>query len=210
MLPLLRLLHVFCVALWFGSVAFFTVAGVLIFDSFRKESELPAEKRPLWFPVPEALDRPSPGDGFPDPLRLEQGSRAAGVAVGGIFPVYYALQAGCGLVAVLTALALARHGEGAGHRWRSLLSLLALATVLGGWWLETRVAELREPRNTLTDRALASASPSPELLEEARQARADFLRWHAYSLVQNFATLLLVAGVTALVPALAAPGGRGR
>jgi hypothetical protein len=206
---LLRVLHVFSVALWFGSVAFFTAAGLLIFDAFREVSERPADRRPLWLPLPEAFARPSPGQGFPDPLRLEQGSRAAGVAVGRVFPFYYGLQAGCALVAALTALVLARSGDGSAHRWRSLLCLLALLTVLGGWWLEVRVSELREPRNALTDEVLA-AEPSPELLDEARQARAAFGRWHGYSLAQNFATLLLVAAVTALVPALSGPGLRGR
>jgi hypothetical protein len=202
MLSLLRILHVLAVAIWLGSVVFFTLAGVLIFQSFAEVSARPATERDLWLPVSTPYEQPSPGDGFPDPLRLEQGSRAAGVAVSKIFPVYYALQAGCGLIAVLTALVLARREGGGAHGLRSLLCLLALATVLGGWWLEMRVTELRGPRNQLTDRALTAESPSSDLLDEARQARAEFGRWHGYSLVQNFLTLLLVASVTVLVPAL--------
>src|SRR4051794_26393537 len=104
MLCLLRSLHVLAVATWFGSVVFFTIAGVRIFDAF---SEVAGEEsRPLWFPIPEAFDKPPLGDGFPKETRLEQGSRAAGAAVGKIFPVYYGLQAGCGLVALLTAVVL--------------------------------------------------------------------------------------------------------
>src|SRR5262245_66678294 len=108
MLAFLRTIHVLSVALWFGSVAFFTVAGVLLFGAFEKESLKPQSERPAWFPIPPAYQKEVPPESnFPDPLRREQGSRAGGVAVSGIFPVYFALQAGCGGVAVLTALALA-------------------------------------------------------------------------------------------------------
>src|SRR5262245_61936981 len=138
MSKLLRSLHVLAVALWFGSVAFFSVAGLLIFNAFEEVSR--KESRDLWLPLAPEFARPSPGAGFPDPLRLEQGSRAAGVAVSKIFPVYFALQVGCGVVALLTALVLARGGEGTAHRWRIVLAGLALASVLVGWWLEVRVS----------------------------------------------------------------------
>ncbi|MFO0844431.1 MAG: DUF4149 domain-containing protein [Gemmataceae bacterium] len=209
MLSLPRVCHVFAVALWFGSVAFFSVAGVLIFESFREVSALPADQRPAWLPLPELYARESP-EGFPTPLRLEQGSRAAGVAVGGIFPVYYAAQVGCGAVALLTAMALARRGEGSGHGVRLFLCGLALASVLAGWCLEVRVAELRLPRNGLTDQALASPSPPTELLAEAREARAAFGRWHGFSLIQNFVTLILTAALTFYIPSLSAAPPRGR
>ena len=199
---LLRSLHVLAVALWFGSVVFFTVEGLLIFRAFEAQSRLPAEERPLWLPIPPAYAQPSPGPGFPDPMRLEQGSRAAGVAVSGIFPVYYGLQVGCGAVALLTALLLARSGDGGAHGWRSSLALLALLTALAGWWLEDEVSRLRHPRNDLTDAVLLAGSPPAAQVEEARQARATFGTWHGYSLIQNFATLFLVAGLTLLVPPL--------
>src|SRR5260370_26157027 len=87
MLALLRTLHVLSLAIWLGSVVFFTIAGLLIFGAFEEVSRLPREQRPLWFPLPEVYDRDSPGEGFPEPLRLEQGNRAAGQAVGKICPV---------------------------------------------------------------------------------------------------------------------------
>ena len=205
---LLRSLHVLSVALWFGSVAFFSLMGLLLFQSFADVSRLPAEERPAWLPVPPAYDQASPGPGFPDPLRLEQGSRAAGVAVSRILPVYYGLQVGCGAVAVLTALLLARAAGGGAHRVRTALAIVALLTALGGWWLEGEVSRLRGPRNELTDAVLATASPSAERVEEARLARATFGTWHGYSLLQNFATLFLVAGLTLLVPALGRGGER--
>jgi hypothetical protein len=197
---LLRSLHVLAVALWFGSVVFFTLSGVLLFGAFADVSR--DEERPEWFPLPAIYAGPSPGVGFPDPLRLEQGSRAAGVAVGRIFPAYYGLQAGCGAVALLTAIFLARSPEGGAHRLRVALALLGLLTVLGGWWLEGEVSRLRGPRNALTDEVLRMSSPPAEKVEEARKARATFGTWHGYSLVQNFATLGLAAGLTLLVPAL--------
>lgn len=201
---LVRSLHVLAVAVWLGSVVFFTITGLLVFRAFEDVSR--DEARPEWLPLPPIYARPSPGPGFPDPLRLEQGSRAAGVAVGRVFPVYYGLQAGCGAAALLTALLLARSAEGGAHRRRVALALSALLTVLGGWWLEGEVSRLRGPRNDLTDAVLKMSAPPAEEVEAARQARAAFGKWHGYSLVQNFATLGLVAGLTLLVP----PTCRGR
>jgi acyl phosphate:glycerol-3-phosphate acyltransferase len=190
MLALLRTIHVLSVALWFGSVAFFTVAGVLIFGAFEKES-LRQERDP-WFPLPPAYQKEVPPESnFPDPLRREQGSRAAGVAVSGIFPVYFALQAACGGVAVLTALALAWGQGGRLNMARLAVCVLALAMALGGWWLERRVHDLRVPRNEKTDAVLMADAPTTEQIAEARAARAEFGKWHGISLLANFVTLAL-------------------
>ncbi len=196
MLAFLRTLHVLSLAVWLGSVVFFTLAGLLIFRAFEEESL--KTDRELWFPIPAQLQKDPPGKGFPDPLRLEQGSRAAGVAVGGVFPVYFALQAGCAVVAVLTALALARGRGGMLNTARVVICVLGLATVLGGWWLERRVHDLREPRNFLTDAVLREANPSAEQVEQARQARVAFGTWHGISLLDNFATLGLALLATLL------------
>ncbi|NBO91759.1 MAG: hypothetical protein EBV06_05540, partial [Planctomycetia bacterium] len=101
---LTRIMHALSVSLWFGSVVFFTVAGLLIFQAFEQVARQEAADRPSWLPVASLYAGVSPGQGFPEPLRLEQGSRAAGVAVSGIFPFYYAVQTGCAVVALLTAL----------------------------------------------------------------------------------------------------------
>ena len=206
MLCFCKTLHVLSVALWFGSVAFFTISGVLIFQAFSDLSREPAFQRPLWFPVPAEMNRTSPGDVLREPVRLEQGSRAAGVAVSRIFPVYYGLQLGCAVVALLTALVVARSGEGRGHGWRIGLCVLALGTVGLGWWLEHVVSDLRKPREELIDAVLIASVPSQDQLERAREARADFNRWHGYSLMQNFATLALATVLTALAAHL--PAGR--
>jgi hypothetical protein len=195
MLSLCKTFHVLAVALWFGSVAFFTFAPLLILQSFQQISS--EKERPRWFPLPPEFERESP-EGFPKPLRLEQGSRAFGAAVGAVFPVYYGLQLGCGAVALLTSLCLLRPGEGRRHRWRIVVCVLALATAGVGWWLEREVHGLRSVRETTTDAVLIAPSPTPEQLDAARTARAQFTTWHNYSLIQNFATLGLVTILTVL------------
>src|SRR5262245_41910775 len=118
---MLRTLHALATGLWFGAVAFFTGAGLLIFQAFADERRKPIDQRELWFPTATEFDRPSPLEGFPDPVRLEQGARAAGAAVSRVFPFYYALQAGCAGVALLTAFAL-----GGPRRTRLAVCLLGL------------------------------------------------------------------------------------
>jgi hypothetical protein len=200
MIPFLRSLHLLALSCWFGSLVFFSIVGLLIFNAFEEVARLPSESRPLWLPLPAEFSRDSLGKGFPEPIRLEQGSRAAGVAVSKIFPVYYALQTGCALVALLSALVLARSSLGTGHRLRVWLAAIALATVLLGWGLEVYVAELRVPRNTLTDEVLIASEQGP--IEEARAARAKFGMWHGMSLLQNFATLAVVFWLVLLVPGM--------
>src|SRR5262249_24394683 len=152
-----------------------------------------AAERPLWFPLPAAYDRAPPSDRFPDPLRLEQGSRAAGAAVAPLFPWFYGVQAGCGLLAPVPALARAATPRGRGPTLRAAALALALAGVGVGWWLERKVVELRMPRNDLTDEVLLNPSPSADLIQRAVDARAAFGTWHGYSLIVNFLTLVLVA-----------------
>jgi glycerol-3-phosphate acyltransferase PlsY len=189
-----RVIHALSVSLWFGSVAFFTVAGLLLFQAFEDEARKTAADRPAWLPAVSLYDQGSPGKGFPEPLRLEQGSRAAGVAVSGIFPFYFALQTGCAVVALLTALAI-------GGRIRIAACVVGLAVVLAGWGLERVVHEVREPRNVKTD--LALAEPSEDRLLEARMARSRFGMWHGISLLANFAALgvsATLAGLLAVPP----------
>lgn len=200
MKALARSVHVFAVAVWLGSVVFFTITGLLVFRSFAEVSR--EETRPEWLPLPPIYAQPSPGPGFPDPLRLEQGSRAAGEALSSVFVVYYGLQAMCGAVLILTIVYLGRFEEGGPHMRRTIITFLAVLTVWGGWWLEIQVSRLRETRNRLTDEVLTMTAPPAEKVEAARQARAAFGTWHGYSLVQNFATLGLVVGLTLLVPSL--------
>jgi hypothetical protein len=195
--------HVLALGLWFGTVVFFTVTGVILFQTFEKISALPADARPVWFPLPAAFEREPFSDRFPDPLRKEQGSRAAGAVVGPLFPWYFGIQVVCALVALATALgwSRARPGERV-HRLRTLVLLLALLGVGAGWGLEIKVSQLRGSRNKITDSVLISHTPSAELIARAGEARAAFSRWHVGSLLVNFTTLLLVTVAMALAAQL--------
>ena len=202
MFSLAKILHVLAVGLWFGSGHFFTfVVGLSLFDTFEKETAKPPDQRPFWLPAPAELEKTRPSDRFPDPLRKEQGSRIAGAAVGPMFLSYYALQVGCGVVTLLTALAWL--GAGGAHKVRAVLLLLALAGAGAGWWLEREVEALRQRRSETSDVVLTSAAPSAEQLRAADEARAQFGTWHTYSLFANFGTLALVTvamGMAAFLP----------
>lgn len=194
---LLRVLHVFAVALWFGMGLFFTfVVGLSLFHTFEERTVVPPEERPLWLPVPQALEKPPPSPTFPGPLRKEQGSRIAGAAVGPMFLPYYALQVGCGVVALLTALAWL--GSGRAGRVRVVLLVLALAGAGVGWWLEREVEARRVVRSQTSDAVLEASLATPEQIAAADAARTDFGGWHTYSLFVNMATLALVIVVTGM------------
>jgi acyl-phosphate glycerol 3-phosphate acyltransferase len=197
-----KTLHVLAVGLWFGTVVFFTVTGAVLFPTLDKLAAEPADRRPVWLPVPEAYEGPAPGEGFPDPPRREQGARIAGAVVGPLFPWYFGVQAGCGIVALVTALAWIGRAREKVHRVRAVLLTAALACVGVGWWLERVVDELRGPRNDLTDAVLRSKHPSTAEVSQARQARQAFATWHGYSLAINFSTLLLVLAAAALAAQL--------
>ena len=74
MLLLSKTIHVLALGLWFGTLCFFTVAGLTLFQTFDEISLKVQDARPLWFPLPEAYAKERPSDQFPDPLRKEQGS----------------------------------------------------------------------------------------------------------------------------------------
>jgi hypothetical protein len=178
---------------------------VVAFTTFAEISRAEAKDRPAWFPVAPLYDQPSPGPPLPDPLRLEQGSRAAGALVGPFFPIFFALQAGCAVVALVSAAALGLSGGARKARFGVLL--LAALGVGVGWWLERVVHDLREPRNQATDAYLAAGEEHrPQIEADFRRDRAEFARWHGYSLVVHLVTLGLV-GVAAALAGLA-PGDR--
>jgi hypothetical protein len=205
MLLFTKIIHVLAVGLWFGTAVFFTfVVGLSLFSTF---DELAVQQsRPLWFPLPPELDKPRPSERFPEPLRKEQGSRVAGAAVGPMFPWYYGIQAVCGVLALVTALSWFWLAPPGGARTaRTVILVLALITVGVGWWLERVVSELRAAREEKSDLVLRSPQPSPAEIQAADVARAEFGRWHGYSLLGNFATLFLVTLAMALAAALPAP-----
>jgi acyl-phosphate glycerol 3-phosphate acyltransferase len=201
MLLFSKTIHVLALGLWFGTACFFTVAALSLFQTFEAESLKEKEARPLWLPLPEAYAQESPSAKFPDPLRKEQGSRAAGAGVGPIFVWYYGIQAGCAVITAITALGWWLSRKGRVHGVRAVLLLLALAGVASGWGLERIVADLRVPRDQLTDAVLQGATSD---MQQAEDARAAFVRWHGYSLLDNFAVLLLVTVAMALAAQLPA------
>jgi glycerol-3-phosphate acyltransferase PlsY len=205
-----RILHLFAVGLWFGGLVLFTLTGWLLFHTFEELSS--PDQRPYWFPTAPAFEKEHPGPQFPEPLRREQGSRLAGAVVTPQFPWYFGIQAGCAIVASVTALAWASRPGGRVHRLRALVLVLALGTVALGGWLGSVVDDLRGPRNELSDKVLTSNAPSTEDVQAAAAARARFGMWHGISMLQNVVTLLLVAVALALAawlptPALAAGSG---
>lgn len=174
MLQLTKIIHLFALALWFGGGVFFTfVVALLLFQTFESLGSVPTADRPAWLPLPSEFHK-------------EDGSKLAGVAVSPIFPVYFALQGICGLLALATALGWNR---AAAHRRLSLLRSwllgLAMVGVLVGWPLLHKVSELRMARYS-TDAQIAEA------------ARAAFGHWHLASLLLNMLTLAFVAGALVL------------
>jgi hypothetical protein len=205
MLLLTKIVHVLAVGLWFGTAVFFTfVVGLSLFSTFDALAQ--QQSRPLWFPLPPKLDKPRPSDRFPDPLSKEQGSRVAGAAVGPMFPWYYGIQAVCGVLALVTALAwLLLSRPATANTARIVILVLALITVGIGWWLELVVSDLRAVREEKSDAVLRNDAPSPADIQAADAVRAEFGRWHGYSLMVNFATLFLVTLAIALTAVLPAP-----
>ncbi len=194
-----KVLHVLALGLWFGSAIFFTfVAAPSLFGTFQELGRKKAENRPDWFLMTTTYDKADAEiDG-----RKEQGSRAAGYAVGPLFHWYFLLQGACGFIAIGTALGWTRTQPGGKlHKLRVTVLLLALVLVLAGWPLVRKVADLREARNNATDGYLHTDAP-PTALEEMKAAREEFDRWHGYSMLLNLGTVILVTAAMALAAKL--------
>jgi glycerol-3-phosphate acyltransferase PlsY len=188
-----KVLHAWVLGLWFGSGVFFSfVVGWDLFTTFeRVAAQAPAE-REVWFPMWNAYDGPSPDPIFPEPLRKEQGVRAAGVALEPLFHGYFGIQAACAALATATALAWCRAAAERIHTVRAGVLLTALATVALGWWLMGVVEDLREQRNSAFDAMVRHSPPRDDAIRTAVEARQEFARWHLYSLGVNTVTVLLV------------------
>jgi hypothetical protein len=129
-----------------------------------------------------------------DPAK-EQGSRAAGYAIGPMFGWYFILQGACGFIALATAYPLLKRPSCV-HRWRFYLLVAAICLVLVSWKLERTVHDLRDPRNRLTDVFLKERTK--EAKDNAENARTAFGRWHLGSVAVNLATILCVTAAMAL------------
>jgi acyl phosphate:glycerol-3-phosphate acyltransferase len=168
--PLLRVLHIVAVGLGFGGAAFFNLAIA-----------------PSLFRTFDTVVRTSPSDrtaglsiipASADPTDIDRlGKALAGAAVSPIFPMYFSLLTGCTAIALLTAVVWRRRGRI--HRARLLVAIMALATVLAGWPISTKVSELR----------LLRFSPDPMIAE---LAKSEFAVWHLVSLALSLLTVLLL------------------
>ncbi len=204
-----KVLHVLALGLWFGTVMFFSfVVGLNLFETFERIAAEAPEKREAWFPMWNAYDGPSPDPAFAAPLRKEQGTRAAGVAIAPLFHWYFGIQVVCALLATATALSWRRLGGGRVHRLRVAVLLAALLTVALGCWLDHEVNALRDPRNRTFDAMVRRSPPRDEDIRAAVTARQTFVGWHLFSLGANMATVFLVTlamMLAAYLPDLASP-----
>jgi acyl-phosphate glycerol 3-phosphate acyltransferase len=180
MLLLTKTIHVLAVGLWFGTTVFFSfVVALVIFHTFQSPDAASQGERDTWLPLLKHYDE----------ANERTGSRLAGAAVGPIFPWYFLVQGVSGLLALATASTWTRKEPRAVHRLRFLILVLAMATVMAGWPLAQKVADLRAARYS-ADAAIAAS------------ANAAFMTWHTYSLILNLVTVLLVTVAMALAAQL--------
>jgi glycerol-3-phosphate acyltransferase PlsY len=209
MLQLSKIVHVLALGLWFGTVVFFScVVGVNLFATMEDAASAEPAQRPVWLPLWNAYDGPSPDPAFPSPLRKEQGIRAAGAAIAPLFHWYFGIQAGCALLATATAFTWRQTGRV--HRLRFFVLLAALITVGLGIWLDLEVDKLRGPRNDTFDAMVKDKNSPPQQKEvqDAVAARQTFVHWHLYSLTVNLGTVALVTIAmiqAAYLPSLSEP-----
>jgi acyl-phosphate glycerol 3-phosphate acyltransferase len=174
---LCKLLHVLALGLWFGTVIFFNMAGVLMFNSFTENVEKlkpgEATARTANVAITAGLKT--------DQERKDLAGALFGTAVGPLFPPFFVIQVTCGLVALVTAFGFG----GRLNRWRLAVIVLGLVTLAIGWPLANYVGDVRMQRYS-TDPAIAAA------------ARAAFGPWHTRSLFLNFGTAGLATAAMAL------------
>lgn len=204
MFALTKSVHVLALGLWFGSTVFFSfIAAPTLFSRFEALAQKPALERKWFPPAPEFAKHDDTING-----PREQGTRAAGYAVGPLFPILFLLQGVCGFAAIATALPWMRlEPTRRVHSWRVTVILAALCCVLASWPLESKVRELQGDRHSKTLVYLLTDSKSPELetaRDEMREARSAFGRWHGVSLILNLVTIALATASMVLAAFLPA------
>lgn len=177
---IVRGLHVLALGMWFGGAAFFNFGTALpIFDSFeRVVKDGPSDRT-----ANQTIIAPDAGDQKKDDLA----KALAGAAVGPVFPRYFAMQAVCGAIALLTALRWWKMG--CVHHWRVIILALAVAAVAAGWPISEEVSRLRLERFN-PDSGIATA------------AKAAFGQWHLVSLLLSMVTVCLAGVALALAAKL--------
>jgi acyl-phosphate glycerol 3-phosphate acyltransferase len=179
-----RGLHVLALGLWFGGAAFFNFGTApAIFASFKEVVNSGPSDRT----ANERIIEPGAAQERKDALA----NALAGSAVGPVFPRYFALQAVCGAVALVTALSW--YKQGGVHRWRVFVVALAVVTVAVAWPISQEVTRLRLARFDADATAAAAA-------------KAAFGPWHVASLLLSFVTVALAGLALALAAKLPGPG----
>jgi acyl phosphate:glycerol-3-phosphate acyltransferase len=179
MLLFTKVIHVLAVGLWFGSMVFFVLATLSIFDTFRRLAASEAD-RPAWLSAVNDFNS-------------EKATQLAGIAVSPLFDWYFPLQAACAVLAVATAFGWTRLENARRlERVRFRVLFFAAAAVALGWPLARYVNQLRLDRYS-SDSAVAGF------------AKEAFGTWHTCSLLLNLATLVLVTVAMALAAVLPAP-----
>jgi acyl-phosphate glycerol 3-phosphate acyltransferase len=173
MLQFSKVIHVLALGLWFGTLVFFIIAALVIFESFEALADSNSVRPPA-LPLPTALSK-------------DQADQLAGIAIGPLFDWYFAMQGVCAVLALATAVGWHDMMKGARiHRYRIAFLMAAFALVVIGWPLARYVGKLRIER----------FADDPAMAETARQA---FATWHAVSLGLNMGTLVFVTLAMALV-----------
>src|SRR5262249_54968410 len=135
MFLLSKTLHVLAVGLWFGTVVFFLIVGLLLFGNFEKEALRDSDHPFAWSPQTKPFEgQRVKDDRMPEWLRKEPGTRAAGFAVTPMFPWYFGIQDVCGLIAAATALSWTASHKERVHKLRAYILLAALLTAVAGGW----------------------------------------------------------------------------
>jgi len=183
-----RGLHVLALGLWFGGAAFFNFGtATAIFASFKDVVHSGPSDRTAGETIiaPDASEE----------RKAALASALAGSAVGPVFPRYFAMQAVCGVIALVTSLSW--YARGGVHRWRVYVVAVAVLTVAVAWPISDEVSRLRLLRFS-ADAAVAS------------EAKAAFGPWHLVSLLLSFVTVCLAGAALALaskLPNVFSPGG---
>lgn len=176
-----RAVHIVSLGFWFGGAGFFNfLAAPPIFASFKDVVYAGPSDRTAQETIIAA--------DASNPRKDALASALAGSAVGPVFPRYFAMQAVCGVLALITSLSWWKY-EGKLQRWRVYLIALALLTVAVGWPISNHVSELR----------LLRFSTDPSV---AASAIADFTSWHLVSLFLSFVTVSLAGAALAIASRL--------
>jgi len=174
---LLKALHVLALGLWFGGTGFFSFVVTPTQNATFKEVVRTA-------PSDRTAHLPLVPPGADERTKDDLASALFGAAAGPVFPKFFAVQAVCGGIGLITALAWWNAAPGrAVHRARVVVIGLALLTLAAGWPVWDYLTEVR-PRRYDADPAVAEA------------ARATFASWHFVSLgLSGVTTLLAGAGL---------------